>query len=326
MYSTYDTVPLIHLVKNQISKYARRIAIYQTLVMGTIIILVGLLYSIKDELLNVPQSVLEDINALQDYLTNLIQEYSTIFSFMFFIAVILLIIGIMNLIAFFKLAKGFNMLARVIPPISRQANNSGNFIRFALFAQIASILLGSFISLGGSYITEIINILAFILLVVAYYNISQIFKILYQNQLYPKKESKLLFYSQIIPLISMIPLSYSIYQLGTGSEINIIPLIISGVIIILGYIGMMLGFYNLSKDVFLIEINTFVSITETQRREYSTQKEEEVYIQQPKPTSEKYSENQLEDELPVQFCSNCGTKLKPGKLYCRNCGIKIDEF
>ncbi len=336
MYSNYNAVPPIHLIKNQISKFAKRLAIVQTVFMGSLVVLVALLYNVLEELLIILQeAATADIEAIQASLTILMDENPGIFSALSFIFILLLVSGIMYLFTFFRISKSFRILARIIPQVAKQANNVGNFIRYALFIQIASLLMGTFIGTGLSYITEIAYIGAFVFLILAYYNISLTFKALKENQLYPKKESKLLFYSQIVPLLSMIPLTFSVYQLSSETTINLTPLIIAGVIIILGYVGLMIGFFNLSNDIKLVANDVPVDYDFETSTGYTIPQQRTVDPQTYKsPTSQTvvqsdFVEAKKTDEinhLQAQFCPNCGVKLKPNKIFCHKCGSKVDEY
>ncbi|MCE7747664.1 MAG: zinc ribbon domain-containing protein [Candidatus Heimdallarchaeota archaeon] len=325
MHSSYNTSPPIHLIKNQISRSAKRIAIVQTIFMGSIITVVALLYSVLDELLAIFQIAPDDLEAMQAALMEIIDAHSTIFSVLTFVLVLILVSGIMYLIAFFRMAKSFILLAKVVPSVTSPALKVGNFLRYALFIQIASIILGLLVGVGMSYVTEIANIIAFGLLVAAYYNLSLTFKKLKENNLYPKKESRLLFYSQIVPVTAMIPLTFSVSELSSGADINLIPLIIGGVIILIGYIGLMIGFYNLSNDVKLIEGPSEVDYGHETSTVYVQPKQAPTEIQyQPKQIST--PKVQQADGLAASFCPNCGNKLKTNKAFCHKCGTKADDY
>ncbi|MHA1198790.1 MAG: zinc ribbon domain-containing protein [Candidatus Heimdallarchaeaceae archaeon] len=334
MSSSYNTSPPIHLIKNQISKYAKRIAIVQTTLIGSIVVVVALLYNVLDEILALLQIAPDDLEAMQEALMEIVNAHSTIFSIMTFVLVVILVSGIMYLIAFFRLAKSFILLAKVVPSVANPALKVGNFLRYALFIQITSIILGAFVGVGMSYVTEIANVIAFGLFVAAYFNLSLTFKKLKEINLYPKKESRLLFYSQIVPLTAMIPLTFTISELSSGTDINLIPLIIGGVIILLGYIGMMVGFYNLSNDVKLIEGPSEVEFGHETSTVYVTppQQANRPVEYQPTEPVKSYQEKIITSEetkdgnMEAQFCPNCGTKLKLNKAFCHSCGSKVDEF
>ena len=334
MYGNYSPSPPLHFVKAQISKFARRLAIIQPILVGSLVILIGLLYSILDEIIAIMQNYSTDLEALKIALTSLIEAHQEMFSIMALILILVLISEIMYLIAFFKLARNFSYLARIFPQISKTAHNAGNFIRIALFIQIASILLGLISVAGLTYVSDVANIIAFGLLVAAYYYISQTFKTLRENNLYQKKESKLLLYSQITPVTAMIPLTFTIIELTTGKVINLIPLIIGLVIIGLGYIGLMVGFYQLSKDVMLIEDTGEVEYAyETSASYVPTQHQPIDYSRIEDTTSKRVNvqeDNQQDQEdiadIRVLYCSNCGSRLKPDKAFCHNCGMKVEDL
>ncbi len=333
MYTSYSNSPPIYLIKTQISKSAKRIAIVQSVMMSSIVILIGLLYSIIDELLPLFE-VATDMEAMQIALTDIIEAHTEIFSAITIILVVVAVTGIMYLLAAFRLARSFRLLARIIPQVAKPAFSAGNFIRIALYIQIGSIVIGAFIGVGMSYITQIASVGAYVLLVAAYFNIAQTFKILRTSNLYPEKESRLLFYSQIVPVASMIPLTFSITQLSSGAEIELIPLIIGGVIIILGYVGLLVGFYKLSKDVMLIDDGSAADYNYEPNSAYTAQEQPKVdyqnyvdttsvKVEQPSKTIQ---DKTSKGEMLAQFCPNCGQKLKKDKAFCHSCGAKVEEF
>lgn len=331
MYQSYSTHPPIHVVKNQLSKYARRIAIVQTVLAGSLVLLVALLYPLKDELLPILTMSTSD---MQIALTNLFEAHTTIFSILFLALITLLISGIMYLIAFFRLARSFLILGRIIPSVARPSLKTGSFIRYALLIQIAGLFIGTFIGVGLSYISEIANVASFGFLVAAYYNLSLTFKALREQNLYPKKESRLLLYSQVIPVAAMIPLTISISELSSGSEINIIPLIIGGIIIVLGYVGLMIGFYQLSNDVLLIEGPKDFEYGHETRTVYVTPRAQSEHSSGFKkidpirtiPPEEQTKADLKKDDMIALYCPNCGTKLKENMAFCHKCGAKVDDY
>ena len=333
MYPGYSTTPPMQLIKNQINKYSKRIAIVQSVLMGSLVAIVAMLYSIKEELLVLLEMPTDDLEAMQELLTNIVEANQTVFSFMTFFLLGVLISGIMYLIAFFRLAKRFQLLARILPTITQPALKTGNFIRYALLIQITSIFLTLMMGTSLAYVSQIITAIGYGLLTAAYYNISILFKKLYSQSLYPKKENRLLLYAQILTISSTIPLALSMTDLGSGLEISLIPLIIGGVLFLGGYIGLAIGFYKLSKDIMLVEEPLNASyqngpdtpFEQTPQRHYEDPNiqvgKSEKIIQEKtvKPT-------EIVDDQTAIYCSNCGGKLKEGKAFCHHCGMRIDEF
>ena len=250
MVSNIHLGPSQALVKQKISEQAKKLAIVQILLVGALIAIIGTMKDILVELLNIPSEYLESQAALQEYLEQILEGHMEILSFMLILLLALFVLGIMYLFLFYRFSKNFTLLAQTNPLILKPAKNVSLYIRIAIAVQLGSLVLSLFALIP--YLTEILLIVGFGSLVYAYYNISQMFKILRVNNLYPKKENRILFYSQIVPVLAMIPLSFSLFEFSAGQEFNLVTLIIGGVIILGGYIGIVVGFYKLSSDILLI--------------------------------------------------------------------------
>jgi len=111
-------------------------------------------------------------------------------------------------------------------------------------------------------------------------------------------------------------------------------LIIGGVIIVLGYVGLMVGFYHLSNNVLLIEGPEGFNFGHETSTVYVTPKaqpERSPGYKKIDPIRTIAPENQTkvdlkDNDLVALYCPNCGTKLKENKAFCHKCGIKIDEY
>ena len=328
MYTGQSSSPPLHMIQNQISRYSKRLAIIQAVQGASLITLIGLLYLVIDDLLLLLEITPDDMEAMQIALMEIIDANQTVFSILTITMIVALVSSIMYLISFFRVAKGFLLLARILPIVANPALKAGNFIRYALFIQIASVIFGSIAVTSISYIMQIISIVGYGLLIAAYHNLSLVFRSLYENSLYPKRESRLLLYSQILPAAAMIPLIFPIMDLFTGQEIRLIPLILGGTILVLGYVGLLIGFFNLSKDVLLIkqpvetEYEQETGIVYQPSRFYQPEKKPvKSYEEKIIPPSE------IDDsDMTAQYCSNCGTKLKPDKQFCHGCGMKVEDL
>ena len=239
----------------------------------------------------------------------------------------------MYLVYFFRFARSFLILARVIPSVARTSFKTGSYIRYSLFIMIASTFLGAIFGVSLPYISSIMIALSYGLLISAYYNLALTFKSLREQNLYPKKESKILLYSQTATTAAMIPITIGLSLMVEGASNDLIPLVIGAVTILLGTVGLLVGLLNLSRDAHLIEGPSDVNYVHEPSTVYSPIQQQTYTPGHKKidPVRTISEEEQIktkpkDGEMVALFCPNCGNKLKENKAFCHNCGAKVEDF
>jgi len=278
------------------------------------------LYQLILELLKIPQSVLEDPEALTDYLESTMSEYLGSLTIVMLMGFFMFIVSIIYLFSFLQLSSSFARLGNIEPSLVQIAKNTSNILR----TSIILIILGAFLTFISPEITIYISfsmyILSAALMAVGYFFISRIFKILHELGLFPKKESRLIFYGQIVMMISIIPLSF------TGINMTLTPVIIAGVIALGGLTCVIVGFFRLSKDALLIKE---IPVSATSMIQVQTGFKDPTFApnadySQPQ-TQETIDDTTAFSELGVGFCYNCGAKLFTKTQFCKNCGVELEE-
>ncbi len=279
--------------------------------------MIGVFYFLIYSILDVNPELLNDSAYLEQLAMELVELHMNILSVAFIAMFVALISGIMYLVSFFQLASSFTLLAKAENRVSKLAIGVSNLIRISIVIQLVGILLPFITGAGLIYLPEILLIFAFALITIAYFNIAKTFNHLRQIGLFPKKESKLLFYSQLVPLLSVIPLSFSISELTSSSSVSFTPLIISAIIIVGGTIGVAFGFFRLSSDALLIAADV--------RTEYDPQAQSIYIAQETKPQYLPGLEAVDNDEVEAKFCPHCGVKIRENKKFCTKCGANVDN-
>ncbi|MCE7737870.1 MAG: zinc-ribbon domain-containing protein [Candidatus Heimdallarchaeota archaeon] len=298
------------------SQHAKRLGYIQIFLFGSIITMIGIFYVLLYSILSISPELLNDPAYLEQLAMELVEQHMNILSIAFIAMLVALVSGIMYLVSFFQLASSFTLLAKAEHRVSKLATSVSNLIRISIVLQLAGISLPLITGVGLIYLPEILLIFAFALITVAYFNIAKTFNQLRQIGMFPKKESKLLFYFQLIPLLSVIPLSFSVSELTSGINVTLTPLIIAAIIIIGGTIGVAIGFFRLSSDALLIAADF--------RTEYDSNTQTIYMEQEVKP--QYLPEQELVDstEIEAKFCPHCGVKIRENKKFCTKCGSNVE--
>jgi len=308
--------PSIHSVKNKMSQHAKRLGYIQIFLFGSIITMIGIFYVLLYSILSISPELLNDPAYLEQLAMELVEQHMNILSIAFIAMFIALISGIMYLVSFFQLASSFTLLAKAENRVSKPANNASNLIRISIVIQLAGIFLPLITGVGLIYLPEILLIFAFALITIAYHNIAKTFNQLKEIGVFPKKASKLLFYSQLVPLLSVIPLSFSVSELTSGIDVTLTPLIIAAIIIICGTLGVAIGFFRLSSDALLIAADIRTEYDSNTQTIYIEQEVKQQYL----PELELVDS----DEVEAKFCPHCGVKIREKNKFCSKCGTNVD--
>ena len=313
-------------VTNRMSRSAKRLAYIQTSLIILVAIIIGLLYQIILEILSIPMDVVDDPEALYNYLDSLINQHLSSLTIIMFLGFIILVLGIIYLVSFFQLSSTFIKLSNIETSVAKEAKNAGNFMRYSMLIIILSSFFGTGTSMVTYYIGLVANLVAIVLMTLGYFYIGQIFKKLRINGLYSKKEDRLIFYGQIAALSSIIPISIVAPQLYSTEPLLIAPLIVAGVLIIGGYICLSVGFYKLGNNAKLIRGSLHSSeqlIQVTTEYEKPYQPSQSAYV-----ASKIYSEPLIDEPVNsdvASFCYNCGAKIFSSTKFCENCGANLED-
>ncbi len=250
-------------------------------------------------------------------------------------------------IKLWEIGSNFEELAKLYPSISKTAKDAGQQLRFSILAFVFSSLSGG---LAG--------IAAIVLRLMAYYNITETFRILKENGKYPKQESKLLFFSYLmaqvtgilmtVGIIIILPLILAIVNNAYTEPLlpGLISIFIIGsIIMIVCYILETIGIWKLGQNVLLINMPA-VQIGDTVRyRTYAhaNQPYQKVYPNYTGPPNIQNINfepiesrattaniNPLNSNISAAntsfiYCYNCGKKISSSSKFCEYCGAKIDD-
>ena len=298
------------------SKHAKRLGYIQIILFGSIITMIGIFYVLLYSILSISPELLNDPAYLEQLAMELVEQHMNILSVAFIAMFVALVSGIMYLLSFFQLASSFTLLAKAEHRVSKPANSASNLIRISIVAQLAGIFLPLITGVGLIYLPEILLIFAFALITIAYYNVAKTFNQLKEIGVFPKKASKLLFYSQLVPLLSVIPLSFSVSELTSGINVTLTPLIIAAIIIIGGTIGVAFGFFRLSSDALLIAADIRIEYDSNTQTVYIEQEVKPQFLPELEPVDSA--------EIEARFCPHCGVKIREKKRFCTKCGANVD--
>jgi len=307
-------------IKEKMSKSAKRVAITQTFLFISAIIVGAVLYQLIIELLKIPQSILEDPDALINFLESTLDVYLGSLTIVMFLGFFIFIVGIIYLFSFLQLSSSFAKLGSIEPKLAQITKNTSNIMRTSIFLPI----LGFFLTFINPEITIYISYSMYIisagLMTVGYFFISRIFKILHELGLFPKKESRLIFYGQIVLMLSITPILF------TGINLTLTSVIITGVIAAGGLTCVTVGFFRLSKDALLIKE---IPISATSLIQVQTGFKDPSIAPNTIYTSPQSQETidvtNTNSGLEVSFCYNCGAKLFTKGQFCENCGVELEE-
>ncbi|MHA1407560.1 MAG: zinc ribbon domain-containing protein [Candidatus Heimdallarchaeaceae archaeon] len=200
----------------------------------------------------------------------------------------LLVIFIIVYVQYFKLANGYKILADA-DPASTSAKNAS----YGIYGYVIAIILAIFVpGIAGS----IISILGNASLALGFYFIFKTFEDYRLQNRFPKPPSKILFVGVLVNFISAIINIFSFYSsLGT----------------IAGFILLLIGFGELSKDILLLQppgaqTGTYQEVPQ------KVKSEAKAVVQTPQVP-----------ETGSKFCERCGAKNEANAKFCVNCGASL---
>lgn len=308
-------------IKEKMSKSAKRVAITQIFLFLSAIIVGVVIYQLIIELLKIPQSVLEDPDALTNYIESTMSVYLGPLTIVMFMGFFMFIISIIYLFSFLQLSSSFARLGNIEPKAGQVAKRTSNILRISIILPILGVLVTFINPEITIYISYFMYLASAALMTVGYFFISRIFKILHELGLFPKKESRLMFYGQIVSMLSIAPLLFTRIDISI-----IIPFIIAGIIAVGGLTSVIVGFFRLSKDALLIKETP---VPATSLIQVQTGFKEPTFAPNTVYTSPQSHETvdvtDTINEPDVIFCYNCGAKLFTKTQFCENCGVEIEE-
>lgn len=302
------------------SKSAKRVAIAQAFLFSCAIIIGVVLYQLIIELLKIPQSVLEDPDALTNYLESILDVYLGPLTIVMFLGFFMFIVVIFYLFSFLQLSSSFAKLGSIEPKLARITKNTSNIMRTSIILPILGFFLTFINPEVTIYISYFMYLASATLMTISYFFISRIFKSLHELGLFPKKESRLIFYGQIVLMLSIAPILF------TGINITLTPVIITGVIAVGGLSCVTVGFIRLSKDALLLKD---IPVSATSLIQVQTGFKDPSISPNTVYTSPQSHEainvTSTNGGTEVSFCYNCGAKLFTKRKFCENCGVEIEE-
>ena len=305
-------------IKEKMSKSSKRIAVSQISVYLCAIIIGVLLYQFIIEILKIPLSVLSDPDALPEVLEQIMNQFMDSILIAFAVGFIMFIFSVLYLVSFLQLTSSFARLSTIEPKVGQVAKTASNFLRISIILLILGIFLYFVNSIATTYITIFMYLASAAFMTSGYFFISKVFKILHELGLFPKKESRLIFYGQMVLMLSFVPLSFTL------TNISITPIIIAGVIALGGLTCLSVGLFRLSKDALLIKE---APVSATSMIQVQTGFKEPTFtpstIYTPPQSNETANDSEALSEPEVEFCFNCGAKLFTKTQFCKNCGVEL---
>lgn len=307
-------------IKVKISKNAKRLAFIQIFLALCAIIVGVSIYNLILELLKIPQSVLDDPDALVNYLDATMSQYLPSMTIIMFTGFFIFILGIAYLVSILLLSSNFATLANIDPRVGQVAKSTSIFLIIGIILPIIGSLVLFIYPEITIFITLFMYLASTVIMTVGYFFICRTFKILHELGLFPKKESRLIFFGQLVFNLSFVPLSFTL------TFVSLVPLIIAGVTALGGLTCVIVGFFRLSKDALLIKE---MPVSATSMIQVQTGFKDPIFAPntdytQPQ-TQETIADTAALSEPGVSFCYNCGAKLFTKTQFCNNCGVEFDE-
>ena len=284
-------------VKNKISESSYKL--FKYIIWTTVIgLIVGIILVISFYILLVPLGfTLQDFDTNNFYTTGQTILDSGIFLskggiitviFLSLAVIALIVVLIMTYIQYYKLGSAFNRLY-----IADSSIETPRFISYGFYGYVIAIIIGIFVpGIAGS----IVSILGNVSLAIAAYLIYRLFTEYRDERRFNAKPSILLFIGLAINIVTNISSMFSTWgSFGT----------------LIGFILMLLGFRDLSRDIKIVSF--------TRGQQIGSQYKQQT--QQIGPTKTAYSPQDTSKK--ILFCPNCGAKLADNAKFCANCGSTI---
>jgi len=294
MNQDYNTQPFEY-AKNKISESANKL--YRYIIWATVIgIALVIIIAITIFVVLIPLGFsIEDFNPNNIYETGEAIIASGILAsgivaavFLGIALVALLVILFMCYVQYYRLGTAFSKLYQ-----AERTLETTKFISYGFYGYIIAIIAGMFIpGVAGN----VVSIAGNVSLAAAAYLIYQLFGEYRSTGRFRGKPSMYLFIGLAVNVVSSISSMFSTY----GS--------IGGLI---GFILMLLGFRDLSRDIRVVEPQSHQEMT-TQAAPVVSYSESKPTAAQVKPAQDK-----------AQFCSKCGAKAMDNGKFCQSCGASL---
>ena len=209
--------------------------------------------------------------------------------FLIIVLVVFAIVSILLFVQYFRLGSSFNKLYE-----SERTLETSKYISYGFYGYVIAVIVGFFVSgVGGS----VLSIIGNVSLAIAAYFIYQLF-IEYRNQgRFRGKPSNLLFIGLALQVISAIVAIFTLY---------------GGLVGLIGFIMMLMGFRDLSRDMKLVA-PPGEQVAQTQASQAA------VYT----PTQPAKPPAKAPADTQIKYCENCGAKLLANAKFCSSCGATV---
>ncbi|MCK4845926.1 MAG: zinc-ribbon domain-containing protein [Candidatus Heimdallarchaeota archaeon] len=202
--------------------------------------------------------------------------------------IILLILFIMIYVQYYKLGSGFSLLQKADPMSTSPQNAS-----YGIMGYVIAVIIGFFVP---GYAGTAISLAGNISLIVGFYFVYKTFTDYTQQGRFNQPPTKMLFIAVTINFISSIVAFFTMFSsIGT----------------IVGFIFLLIGFRDLSRDITLI-LPPGAAPTSSPA---AVPVKQEQYPIQPAAVEPSVSKK--------AFCSSCGAKISQEESFCSNCGTSI---
>ena len=202
--------------------------------------------------------------------------------------IILVILFIVIYVQYYKLGSGFSLLQKADPMFI-----SPQYASYGIMGYVIAVIIGIFVP---GYAGTAISLAGNLSLVVGFYFVYKTFSDYNQQRRFNQPPTKMLFIGVTINFISSIMAFFSLFSsIGT----------------IVGFVFLLIGFRDLSRDVTLILLPGAVGSTPTSSQAAVPVKQEQHPIQSAavEPSVSKKA-----------FCSSCGVKISHEDKFCPSCG------
>ena len=206
--------------------------------------------------------------------------------FLIIVGIGVIIIAILQFVQYIKLGSGFSKLYD-----ADRALETSKYISYGFYGYVIAVIVGFFVpGIGGT----IVSIIGNLSLAVGAYFIYQLFREYRNLGRYNSKISSLLFIGLAAQVISQIISAFTYY---------------GGLLGLVGFILMLVGFRDLSRDIKLVAPPGM------------------QVIQPQASSSVQYAPTQtttpVKKTTGAQYCAHCGAKLTSNSKFCDNCGAEL---
>ncbi len=209
--------------------------------------------------------------------------------FLILVGVAFIIVSILLFVQYIRLGSSFNKLYE-----SERMVGASKNISYGFYGYVVAVIIGFFApGIGGS----IVSIAGNTSLAIAAYFIYQLFIEYRDLGRFRGKPSNLLFIGLALQIISSIVSFFTLY---------------GGLVGLIGFIMMLMGFRDLSRDMKLVA-SPGRQVAQKQAPQAA------VYT----PTQPAKAPAQATADTKIKYCENCGAKLIANAKFCSSCGANV---